>query len=702
MIIQEEKLDVEKVGVRSDNKLKILANAKIWKLLTKNLYSDPIKATIRELAANAYDAHVMAGKPTEPFLVHLPNKLEPFFSYRDFGNGLSDQEVSDIFMTLGESTKTDSNDVIGAFGVGSKAVYGYTENFTIKIYRDGKRSIYACYVDEDGLPTMPKQSETDSDEPSGFEIIIPVKEVDFSKFETNAKEILSHFRPLPIVNGNSSFSFLKREAIVEEETFKVYKQYGGKSIVVMGNIAYPIDASALGYNYYNSSAPAKLLANGLEIRCNIGEVSIAASREALQYDSKTITFVTSKLLEIEEKVKEIIDKEFASCKTKLEVRKKIANFSVNHEMSRLYNLESYEFNNETIRATIFKSHLREKFGDEAKDMNISKLGYTYMKLKKTLVDSITIRPGQRQKFLMVDNLSYGGMSRIREYLRENPGDIFLVENAPLVKWFTDEGIDVKEDVIFTSELPVPPRKERDAYSKDKSLLYKFTHKQYSTRKSDNWEAIEKDLEDGGVYVVLDRFSTKIGDDDISLDRLQGYMYCIENLLGYPTVLYGVRKADEETLLTEGGDWLSLQDFIEKSIKGKAAVIAQINATKYRNQTNLSELIVKFEPDIHQLQQNNPIRNYIETFKRLTSKKDSFPLGIVNAFHSLNNRFQVLKLKEINQDKLARISSKIYEKFPMLGYLSYVHYDDALKYVLMVERLSQLEKTQNCQINQSSP
>ena len=71
----------------------IKASAKAFNILSDGLYSDKIAAPIRELATNAYDAHVANDNINTPFDVHLPSVAEPWFAIRDYGIGMSKQEL---------------------------------------------------------------------------------------------------------------------------------------------------------------------------------------------------------------------------------------------------------------------------------------------------------------------------------------------------------------------------------------------------------------------------------------------------------------------------------------------------------------------------------------------------------------------------------------------------------------------------------
>jgi len=90
-------------------------NATMFNMLSKNVYTDIIAAPIRELSTNAIDACIAANKKPK-FDVHLPTMLEPTFSVRDYGNGLSEADLLGLYSTFGASTKRESNEFNGVFG----------------------------------------------------------------------------------------------------------------------------------------------------------------------------------------------------------------------------------------------------------------------------------------------------------------------------------------------------------------------------------------------------------------------------------------------------------------------------------------------------------------------------------------------------------------------------------------------------------
>ena len=144
MILNEAKKNVVVSGDFEQTNFKLKADPKAFNILSDKIYTNKVKAVIREISTNAYDAHVAAGND-EPFDVHLPTDLEPWFSVRDYGTGLSHEDCMEIYTTYFHSTKTDSNDYVGALGLGSKSPYSIADSFTVTSWFNGEKRVYSAY-----------------------------------------------------------------------------------------------------------------------------------------------------------------------------------------------------------------------------------------------------------------------------------------------------------------------------------------------------------------------------------------------------------------------------------------------------------------------------------------------------------------------------------------------------------------------------
>ena len=287
---------------------RIRNSAKAFSILSSGLYANKIRAIVRELSCNAVDSHVAAGKQDTPFDVHLPNQLEPHFSIRDYGTGLTHEQVTSIYTTYFESTKTDSNAFIGALGLGSKSPFSYTDNFTVTAIKDGRKGIYSAFINGEGVPSIAMMMEEETDEPSGVEVKFSVNEsYDYSKFRDEARTVYTYFKLRPVVSGSAGFEFRDVEYESKDIIPGVHSYArGGRSMAIMGNIAYPIEVPNTEKNL---GGLAQLLNCGLEIHFAIGEVDFQASREGLSYIPTTIESIKRKLEEVNKALTVVLAKE---------------------------------------------------------------------------------------------------------------------------------------------------------------------------------------------------------------------------------------------------------------------------------------------------------------------------------------------------------------------------------------------------------
>ena len=296
------KLDVEVneitlSNVASTGEFRIRNSAKAFKILSDGLYSNKIRAIIRELSCNAVDSHVGAGKAEVPFEVHLPSTLEPWFSVRDFGMGLDGKQIVEVYTTYFESTKTDSNDYIGALGLGSKSPFSYTENFTVTAVKNGIQRIYSAFINEMGVPSIAEMSEELTTDGNGVEVKFSVTDrYDYNSFKFEADEVFKWFKNKPNVTGvhfTHQMPNYKEQNIVSNVS--VLKD-AGSSTALMGNIAYPLNTISQPEKHFGDLA--ELLRCGLLIEFDIGELDFAASREELSYVPITIASIKRKLEEL--------------------------------------------------------------------------------------------------------------------------------------------------------------------------------------------------------------------------------------------------------------------------------------------------------------------------------------------------------------------------------------------------------------------
>lgn len=173
-----------------DVKFNIAANAKAFTILTDKLYTDPIQAIIRELASNCVDSHAAANKSHIAWNLHLPTVVEPWIEFEDYGVGMTPKEIEEIYASFFTSTKDQSNDAIGAFGLGSKTPLIYTDNFAITSTVDHTTHTYVSYINAVGVPALKHVSSHPTTRTNGVSIKFAVKLEDADRFVVKAAQAL--------------------------------------------------------------------------------------------------------------------------------------------------------------------------------------------------------------------------------------------------------------------------------------------------------------------------------------------------------------------------------------------------------------------------------------------------------------------------------------------------------------------------------
>ena len=144
----------------------------ITTLLSSNLYSNPEQSFIREIVSNAWDSHIEAGTTDTPIIIKFDKTTFPYLvTIRDFGTGLSPERFKTIFCNIGSSTKRDSNEFIGGFGIGRYSALACSNSVTIISYYKGTAYTYIMTKDGNTITTH-LVSETSTTEKNGVEVSI--------------------------------------------------------------------------------------------------------------------------------------------------------------------------------------------------------------------------------------------------------------------------------------------------------------------------------------------------------------------------------------------------------------------------------------------------------------------------------------------------------------------------------------------------
>lgn len=289
---------------------------KMFNILLEN-YSNARAAMIREYTSNAWDAHAEL-KTDEPVILQINYDDGGWFvEIIDVGVGMSKEFMEEKFSMLLESTKEDTDDLIGGWGIGSKSGLAYTDQVQITSIKEGYKVEYLLFRETTGSPNMLLTSEEETEEHSGTTIKIYLKEgnrhydsKEYSYYDEHefvaklaAKE-LAYF-------DNVYFKFyahnlkIKRIAdnynkgkIFEGKHFKYRTdmQYSTDMHIVLGKVAYPIAWKELEVKPVNIPVGVKF---------DIGELMVNMTREQIRYSDEAKKLIKARLELVKQ---ELVDK----------------------------------------------------------------------------------------------------------------------------------------------------------------------------------------------------------------------------------------------------------------------------------------------------------------------------------------------------------------------------------------------------------
>lgn len=284
--------------------------------LTKTIYSNPIRAVCQEIMSNARDAHREVGNHDRAITVQLPTELDPTWSCRDYGPGISPDRMENVFTKYGNSTKRGDNLQTGGFGIGCKTPFAYSDTFTIRTIakEDGKNilRLYTAVKEGDTSPRLFCIGEgEETQEHTGTTISVAVKPQDFRDFATNTFTVTQFWSVRPEIKNPCGHTWEDTKWEYEEPTWKIGngRSYYNEVHVCVDGIPYRINVNE--FNYLNEKKDTKCLRNilghNLVLYFGVGELSLSLNREQLQYDDRTKKAIVARLLEIQDWIETYVE-----------------------------------------------------------------------------------------------------------------------------------------------------------------------------------------------------------------------------------------------------------------------------------------------------------------------------------------------------------------------------------------------------------
>jgi len=511
--------NVEKSNNFAESNYSIEATAKAFSILSDGLYSNKVKAVVRELSTNAYDSHVQAGCKDKPFDLTLPTSLENTFSVRDYGTGLSQEDCMSLYTTYFRSNKTDSNDAVGCLGLGSKSPFAYTDQFMVESFFNGEHMTFSAYKAEDGTPMFAMLSSEETSEPNGLKVSFGTTSTDKWEFSREATELFQNFEVVP--NCNTELNIVNPDIVIEGTNWKVLNGEWDNT-VLMGQVSYPIDVS----QFEGKTLALLSGCSGIQLTAKIGDVDITPSRESLSYNSRTKENLHELFSNILEEIADNVTKSVAECETLWDARVQVVELT-----HRLKNLDSVSSKIKEVATwndqKLFEDKLSFSVSLDKESMTDSNNVVQYSKsrwrqaIEKRKAEKISVL--NADKFTIIfQNIKRGAVGRVKHSLaQKREGTVFLIRgDESYLQTVLDKLGATRDHVKNVTELEEPPKKSsttgsyRQAQSSCKTVI----------KKSYGWSVVDAKVsvkEDDAFYFKVSRGSIVMSDGNVSHRSAEG-------------------------------------------------------------------------------------------------------------------------------------------------------------------------------------
>lgn len=705
-------VDVNEVvlsNVGTTGEFRIRNSAKAFKILSDGLYSNKIRAIIRELSCNAVDSHVAAGKADVPFEVHLPTILEPWFAVRDFGLGLSGDQVTNIYTTYFESTKTDSNAFIGALGLGSKSPFSYTENFTITAIKDGYKRIYSAFINEVGVPCVAEMSQELTDEGNGVEVKFSVTDkYDYQSFRHESHQVFMWFKNKPTIVGVDHFEHGVPEYREKDIVKGVHVRDHGGSYAVMGNIAYPLGKIPEPSKHFGSLA--SLLECNLVIEFEIGDLDFAASREELSYVPLTLKSIKRRLEELNANLAVHIAQKADAITNEWDR----ADFLYQQNQSRLFKSAVVKYATDT-KFPLFDPnayHGKKTFSFLASDFTARGLGvvaFRAMHGGTSRVDTISRNyrgnnyveeiqfPVESDVVFVLNDLKTGCAARAKYHfanfnnnkrvtvfcISHNDADVAnrQVEYDKLMKELHNPPVIVKASTLQKQE------KKKPLSTQGIMTLKLKADRRRGYEDSYVWSPYHEEIDENVTYyyVSLSNYQalTQDGEHPLNVQQIKAWM----DECGIPDIsniqVFGVRK-NRIKELQELDNWVWLEDKLKAEIAkvSDSKVVSLVAAElldNYNNRVYTNATVAKaVGPD-------SPYAKYMSEYGNV-KKTNGNVSQLVALCANYGKSVQVDKIKL----QIEAAKSALFARYPLMKYMLHATEKEAADYIKLVDKTENMK------------
>ena len=568
--------------------------------LLRNNYSNTRLAVVREISANGIDANKEANS-TRQIEIKVPTSMSPTFAVRDFGGGLSEEDVFGLYSKYGKSTKRESNNYIGAFGIGKFAPLSYGENFTCVSFHGGEKKSYNVFVNDDDDTKISLLHTEPSNEPTGLLIEVAVVENDIKEFREVVQSFFKFFpqEDMPKFLGveEDFIPEVKKSFGADDDSWFFLDEKHGYSYghyhasILMGRVKYKLDSNAINVENFISDEQIRKIVKELindrnfMFRVPLGSVKLHHSREALEYNKATQKSLCKILFKVAKDIKVIAVEKLSSSLCYFDAKRNYAivlnslPYGIRSSFGQAFEWQGYSIESQYFQRPY---ELQDDVIITQSEKIEDKDARNGFKIKSQKVARILCQ--DKTAFLIQDiDSSHGNNLRVRTMMNNDPEleNVYIVhpKNGDGWAWFDNECHRdlINEDLLFNSSEVEKEKPNRVASGKGQSRanvpLFKMNFRKgcHTYRNADFWNDVKSPMSslefDGqsnykgkNVYVAIKNY--KVDSDEFSNDSILKTTKVIRKRLqadeNDPMLdVYGIRTKDVSKLDTDL--WISWKD-----------------------------------------------------------------------------------------------------------------------------------------------
>ncbi len=637
----------------------------IFDILRNKMYSNSIYAVCREISANARDAHREVGKAGLPISVQLPSSFDKSLRIKDFGPGISPDRMENVYIKYANSSKRADNTQQGGFGLGAKSVFSYVDAFCITTIVDGIKYNYSCYIDETKVGKLAQLDKTPTDEPNGTEIIIPVETKDISAFRQWMEFSTKHWEVKPEFVGNR-INYYCPDILFQGTNWFVTKttSYNTDLQAIVDGVEYVVPKTCLSRNDIQK---IDSISGSVYFVFGVGELSLAASREQLNVDQKTIDKIHDRVEAMFEGLMQAVQDKVAQAPTLLDA------FLTRQECLAHYrtyisfpDMKWKEFViKDTNRNAIFCNHNNLTFYRN------------FRKGKEKLQNSTGSQvPFAKNLDLYYDDLENNSSTingrHIKKWLEapERLRDdrlVIIFPGSDKEEFFADplvEGLGIKKlSTIYTA-----PKVRKE--SGPRLMLYRVTSSSADLIKY----SIYKESKSTKILLKLVQ---GFGKDKNFLYKgkelsINDQLSCLRALTEEHLEFYGVMNSvPQERIEEDLEDCIDLEEYLNDEVFTNSDVLERLHNhfNKQKMVSAMSNLFASkgFESTFTTMP-DSPFKTALEPYLVLRSKRVDKISEILSLFQAFN-REELYSLEQREEDDSATTMNFLFERYPLIRYLT---------------------------------